>query len=310
MRGKHLSAARKRRGRRIIPAHAGQTTQHGWNTSHRTDHPRACGANNVIRNHHCRTSGSSPRMRGKPQSRDIRFEVVRIIPAHAGQTARNRGGGSVPADHPRACGANAPVDDLVECLVGSSPRMRGKHAGGAGHRVRRRIIPAHAGQTSTDVARSVVVSDHPRACGANLIAAVALILAFGSSPRMRGKRGGVRRRLWFGRIIPAHAGQTSRHPRIAVPATDHPRACGANVALSIRAIIGSGSSPRMRGKLASITRKTVSSRIIPAHAGQTIPIIHAAAPLSDHPRACGANTAGLDAQIPQYGSSPRMRGKP
>ncbi len=71
---------------RIIPAHAGQTSQNSPILRMAADHPRACGANLCRTPCRIRVAGSSPRMRGKQmawQPADLRF---RIIPAHAGQT--------------------------------------------------------------------------------------------------------------------------------------------------------------------------------------------------------------------------------
>ena len=152
---------------------------------------------------------------------------------------------------------------------GSSPRMRGK----LGHRHRRygraRIIPAHAGQTRPRPRTPVSPTDHPRACGANVIPKAYEDLLFGSSPRMRGKRFHDLRVQVLFRIIPAHAGQT--RPTTATPpkATDHPRACGANRFACRSGHRVGGSSPRMRGKHSCGCTPVALSRIIPAHAGQT-----------------------------------------
>ena len=51
-------------------------------------------------------------------------------------------------------------------------------------------------------------SDHPRACGANIATVIALGVAVGSSPRVRGKRPSGAARHAPRRIIPARAGQT------------------------------------------------------------------------------------------------------
>ena len=51
-------------------------------------------------------SGSSPRMRGKRWLDSGARRGLRIIPAHAGQTANRNGRVCTKTDHPRACGAN------------------------------------------------------------------------------------------------------------------------------------------------------------------------------------------------------------
>ena len=131
----------------------------------------------------------------------------------------------------------------------------------------------------------------------------------GSSPRMRGKRGAGRWAPSSDQIIPAHAGQTRAHgaQRRAFP--DHPRACGANTNRVYRLADLFGSSPRMRGKRCGASRMIASARIIPAHAGQTQPPRSSGGRATDHPRACGANSAQRFRQSMRAGSSPRMRGK-
>ena len=212
MRGKRLDIRRGRFRARIIPAHAGQTSQFGNGAWVETDHPRACGANNCIRPAVERRAGSSPRMRGKRHRLRAEKHAGRIIPAHAGQTLRVDSIAGRQPDHPRACGANNATQIIARYANGSSPRMRGKHEQHRTRLPRRRIIPAHAGQTGSDGKRHPTRSDHPRACGANAgVLAVILGVHFesGSSPRMRGKLIPTVKQFAAHRIIPAHAGQTT-----------------------------------------------------------------------------------------------------
>ncbi len=191
-------------------------------------------------------------MRGKRfENRQI-VRRQRIIPAHAGQTDRPASSSTTRSDHPRACGANVSGFPSRDVNAGSSPRMRGKPMLAIVRHLRVRIIPAHAGQTSSLLLSILPTSDHPRACGANTAARPSPWSTCGSSPRMRGKpiinRVDGRSR----RIIPAHAGQTSPSPTLGVPCPDHPRACGANMDGSYGAQCWDGSSPRMRGKLSAV----------------------------------------------------------
>ena len=73
---------------RIIPAHAGQTDCFNLPYHRFPDHPRACGANSAGMMEDNTAGGSSPRMRGKLTPSADASALLRIIPAHAGQTVR------------------------------------------------------------------------------------------------------------------------------------------------------------------------------------------------------------------------------
>ena len=72
-----------------------------------------------------------------------------------------------------------------------------------------------------------------------------------------------------GRITPACAGKTfTRTPEIS-SCQDHPRVCGKNVEVISPSVMQSGSPPRVREKLNSITDHPKIARITPACAGKT-----------------------------------------
>ena len=239
MRGKLVDEVQESEHQRIIPAHAGQTWPAGSPAPTTSDHPRACGANELSERLKSGDSGSSPRMRGKLD--EIALETV------------------AAADHPRACGANLVAVERDAHGDGSSPRMRGKRFGVDGGEKPRRIIPAHAGQTQSRARSSGFRTDHPRACGANLVRHASISPYTGSSPRMRGKLGIIPRGRVLLRIIPAHAGQTISGVIQVYPSMDHPRACGANRAVPRTSVGRPGSSPRMRGKQSDFMRKLLSA---------------------------------------------------
>ena len=208
MRGKRLPVVQAPVARRIIPAHAGQTRPSESSGHAARDHPRACGANRVDFAQDLFDAGSSPRMRGKPPWCRGRRPCRRIIPAHAGQTALVQGTPAMPPDHPRACGANSGPLMPVHFQPGSSPRMRGKRHDDHVPAPDRRIIPAHAGQTTPATPTTDTITDHPRACGANAVVLMVVANIAGSSPRMRGKPHVRVDGFADLGIIPAHAGQT------------------------------------------------------------------------------------------------------
>ena len=294
---------------RIIPARAGQTPRAGGQKRRTPDHPRACGANKYPMICHEGRFGSSPRVRGKPLFWGDYDNMERIIPARAGQTRSHPTARFKPPDHPRACGANNWQILRITSRLGSSPRVRGKRRWRRRASHADRIIPARAGQTDRERARGTRSPDHPRACGANEGADGSGELAYGSSPRVRGKLMGILDNVGIERIIPARAGQTrTRRPGLTAE-PDHPRACGANGSRAYSRHAHPGSSPRVRGKRSKAGDIAKKARIIPARAGQTHACNQCGLGDADHPRACGANPTQAIQIGGGFGSSPRVRGK-
>ena len=228
VRGKRLDERETHAAGRIIPARAGQTSALEAAAVLEPDHPRACGANDAGDVVLPMQIGSSPRVRGKLQIVSEERHISRIIPARAGQTSSAMSLSSRATDHPRACGANTPRTLSASHSNGSSPRVRGKLLGRVAGAVQYRIIPARAGQTEVRYDADRASSDHPRACGANLVGDELVQSGHGSSPRVRGKLVAGLDLFCAARIIPARAGQTKSKPLNAVSMADHPRACGAN----------------------------------------------------------------------------------
>ena len=193
-----------------------------------------------------------------------------IIPAHAGCTGRTNGAGLRGRDHPRSRGVHPSASRTVTVFLGSSPLTRGAHEAVGLGPAAGRIIPAHAGCTSTS--------------------ALSRALRAGSSPLTRGARlpggtGGV-----AGRIIPAHAGCTSGEQHPPARSRDHPRSRGVHASVSLS--VG------------------VLSWIIPAHAGCTARRRGCRATCADHPRSRGVHTDTAIGWAIRRGSSPLTRGAP
>ena len=114
---------------RLIPAHAGKTTNPDAPVTPETAHPRSRGENVDALHPFHQLGGSSPLTRGKPR-RDRRDpDPRRLIPAHAGKTAGELGAGIVGAAHPRSRGENIERSCRAGRLRGSSPLTRGKLSG-------------------------------------------------------------------------------------------------------------------------------------------------------------------------------------
>ena len=150
----------------IIPAYAGNTKSCPSPSRRSRDHPRVCGEHSHILGWRDATMGSSPRMRGTHTLRNEHEQYHR--------------------DHPRVCGEHMVGTGTCSKYWGSSPRMRGTRRLSAAYRCYLGIIPAYAGNTVFPRTQFLVVRDHPRVCGEHICSALAVPVAKGSSPRMRG----------------------------------------------------------------------------------------------------------------------------
>ncbi len=191
----------------------------------------------------------------------------RFIPAPAGNGIAAPNGQRRMAVHPRACGERPNHYPPALWILGSSPRLRGTGAGVVRVSSVRRFIPAPAGNGWRLRQGSVLLPVHPRACGERQYPLNAGQVFIGSSPRLRGTAGLMKKGDNYDRFIPAPAGngvlQTSWRGIITV----HPRACGER--RSSRNIVKclNGSSPRLRGTVEVLVQISAQDRFIPAPAG-------------------------------------------
>ena len=125
MRGTEAYNGRAGRECRFIPAHAGNRRDWSNTPPFRTVHPRACGEQDSSHTLTTCFRGSSPRMRGTDRSAPTRGCRRRFIPAHAGNSSDPRSIDRRLSVHPRACGEQDLLYELVATELGSSPRMRG-----------------------------------------------------------------------------------------------------------------------------------------------------------------------------------------
>ena len=211
-------------------------------------------------------------------------------------------------DHPRVCGEHIIAPVAAALAAGSSPRMRGTLAVRDRAPMVEGIIPAYAGNTPFFSGFDEIPGDHPRVCGEHTDSAGRSGASTGSSPRMRGTRDNRHRRWYWLGIIPAYAGNTRLSDLMKVREGDHPRVCGEHIDSENRVMFNPGSSPRMRGTRGLSLSATADFRIIPAYAGNTIPLRRFSRLDRDHPRVCGEHRTRSHASLYEAGSSPRMRG--
>ena len=191
-RGTPSPASHAARGRRFIPACAGNALHlHavGWD---RPVHPRVRGERVSGGTITSVTVGSSPRARGTQVSGPLGSIRIRFIPACGGNAraaARPRGRGSV---HPRVRGERTAATVGYRPAVGSSPRARGTPPQAPRAARAFRFIPACAGNAVKVGSSGSAWTVHPRVRGERDWRIELWRKPLGSSPRARGTRGPLR----------------------------------------------------------------------------------------------------------------------
>ena len=253
-------------------------------------HPRSRGENAASTAARKVSLGSSPLTRGKRRRNRIRGPHAGLIPAHAGKTTWSPRSSRPGRAHPRSRGENNNEPMVVMGGCGSSPLTRGKRSRPARSQDRSRLIPAHAGKTSTRLRAARRERAHPRSRGENIIGVVSARRPTGSSPLTRGKRGSVRALDALTGLIPAHAGKTLVSNGEIPKGRAHPRSRGENLAHDRHVCRPHG--------------------LIPAHAGKTRTSGAAGCRQRAHPRSRGENSITCAVRLARQGSSPLTRGKP
>ena len=314
----------------LIPAHAGKTFTPSLAFASARAHPRSRGENTRAGCASATSWGSSPLTRGKLRSAAVLVLICGLIPAHAGKTAGQATGRERAWAHPRSRGENEPSRAIRSTAPGSSPLTRGKRQvrpegqPGAG------LIPAHAGKTTWGRCCTSPPRAHPRSRGENRREVRPPPRRPGSSPLTRGKQERGRALDGLRRLIPAHAGKTTRswitvadegaHPRSRGEnhtagthrferGLAHPRSRGENEAARQPHGWETGSSPLTRGKPGHHWLLRRELGLIPAHAGKTSRRRCRRSPGGAHPRSRGENNTGSCFMRRSQGSSPLTRGK-
>ena len=213
--------------------------------------------------------GSSPLTRGALQRVHLLHEVQRLIPAHAGSTAKKSSTHTKLWAHPRSRGEHQACSYPARLRKGSSPLTRGAQLAKWMPSSTDRLIPAHAGSTPDTLELHPDIEAHPRSRGEHYPLLIAPLSVSGSSPLTRGALAWPARGWFQVGLIPAHAGSTARLTPMKSPLSAHPRSRGEHVVGSNHASPGLGSSPLTRGALGRWWLGLGRVGLIPAHAGST-----------------------------------------
>ena len=211
--------------------------------------------------------------------------------------------------HPRSRGENRTTARFAPSALGSSPLTRGKRHQRCLRGSPQGLIPAHAGKTVSEPPSMATARAHPRSRGENFERYASKGSERGSSPLTRGKLSHQSQVALQIRLIPAHAGKTSRPSAPPSAWSAHPRSRGENGTMPGSTRMVSGSSPLTRGKRFSRTASRNIDGLIPAHAGKTCREDTMRSISWAHPRSRGENY-GVEIELfDGYGSSPLTRGK-
>ena len=175
--------------------------------------------------------------------------------------------------------------------------------------VKCRLIPAHAGKTSSTGSHDAPPWAHPRSRGENALSPRFPVSTPGSSPLTRGKPQPHQEVGNGGGLIPAHAGKTSACTAWVRSGRAHPRSRGENAQTAPVISRLGGSSPLTRGKPRVDLRGVKDGGLIPAHAGKTSYRLRSGGRRGAHPRSRGENAVSRVVAFFERGSSPLTRGK-
>ena len=257
-----------------------------------------------------KSDGLSPRVRGNPARRRRRRRRPGSIPACAGEPARRLPDKPGRGVYPRVCGGTHQRVDGVGGKRGLSPRVRGnlltggRGGGGGGS------IPACAGEPPLNAVPAAAVKVYPRVCGGTARASVPAAGVCGLSPRVRGNHCTRLTSAAERGSIPACAGEPVRFPSQTRRRGVYPRVCGGTSRGPATSPSDRGLSPRVRGNPAAPAAAILTSRSIPACAGEPCRRRIAAGIPGVYPRVCGGTTPPWGVTGAARGLSPRVRGNP
>ena len=254
--------------------------------------------------------GSSPLARGTPALSHRALWRARLIPARAGNTRIENVLIWDTAAHPRSRGEHIKEVSPSGKQGGSSPLARGTPRFGCMRGLSGRLIPARAGNTWFSGDGTTRAPAHPRSRGEHTHKELELDPANGSSPLARGTLPRGHHNSAGLRLIPARAGNTVDVAAGVQAHAAHPRSRGEHRRCSCRRPGSCGSSPLARGTRIEQLNHVISSRLIPARAGNTVGKFTRSGLRTAHPRSRGEHGKVRVCCPVSSGSSPLARGTP
>ena len=221
------------------------------------------------------------------------MELLRSIPACAGEPSSSNTGRCALRVYPRVCGGTYGRWYYQVNKWGLSPRVRGNPYQLNQRLSGRRSIPACAGEPHASLLVSTTLSVYPRVCGGTTVRLSRKLHPTGLSPRVRGNRETYRGQMVHWGSIPACAGEPPKSMEIEIGLGVYPRVCGGTGELGFSSHPYWGLSPRVRGNRYRVNLVRFQRRSIPACAGEPDTASSVSISRSVYPRVCGGTLAVL-----------------
>ena len=268
VRGNRLASHPILRGRRSIPACAGEPPDDSKRGQSGGVYPRVCGGTPTPGRPEDTRWGLSPRVRGNRRATWTKTARKRSIPACAGEPGRARVSRHTSEVYPRVCGGTPRSAEPASRRRGLSPRVRGNHMDPRLLKERERSIPACAGEPRVGRDDDPDGGVYPRVCGGTSRPGRPWPCGRGLSPRVRGNQPPRASLALRAGSIPACAGEPGGSAGAAVGEWVYPRVCGGTWHWGFLLVGHGGLSPRVRGNPEDLTGEQGSEGSIPACAGE------------------------------------------
>ena len=206
-------------------------------------------------------------MRGTQQDVRRHRQLVRFIPAYAGNAQSPAPHRPKSAVHPRIRGERRLRPTASFSVHGSSPHTRGTRHRKIPIRLGDRFIPAYAGNAIHLPGKRHSASVHPRIRGERVNDSFLAPEVPGSSPHARGTLHVLRQKPSAVRFIPACAGNACTYLCTYSYVPVHPRMRGERPFSITPRMRRNGSSPHARGTRVQVRISPAAARFIPACAG-------------------------------------------
>ena len=214
--------------------------------------------------------GLSPRVQGNLADKLAEMDLLRSIPACAGEPDRRSEGAGKAEVYPRVCRGTPSIIITSKSRAGLSPRVQGNLIHVDERVGRSRSIPACAGEPGTHGIRERRARVYPRVCRGTSASPASAMAVLGLSPRVQGNPSPSLVAVVCKWSIPACAGEPLYGLLDAPDHAVYPRVCRGTPAFlaGLRGL--AGLSPRVQGNLREWDHDCQDMRSIPACAGEPV----------------------------------------